>query len=313
MISHQYSRKLDDSDLVEHFLEVVLKYEGKIDTKLLRSIVMGEADLKNYDANRPTLSSTANRDRKYKNPRERWELRKIIVEELRSKMREDDDEDIELGIGGALPNVKVKTEKKAIIVIGLPASGKSAIADKIADECGAIILDSDFAKRKLPEFRENPAGASLVHDESSQLIFGFNGKDKPDHFQSLIEICSQNNTNIVIPKIGYDFRSINNFAKQLKEAFEYEQVHLVHVSLDRRKATLRAVNRFLDTNRYVPLSLIFDGYSEDPVLTFYRLKECMYIDKVYFDSFGKLSTDVPKGTQPEILYADDISPVNIFK
>jgi hypothetical protein len=306
-----YSRKLDNLDLIEHFLSVVLKYENSNDTSLLNKIKSSEAELKNYDETSFTLTSTTHRHRSFLTPTQRWALRNQIVKELIGLNRVMDDEHISLGIGGSIPNTDIKKDKQAYIVIGLPASGKSDIADKIADEFGAVILDSDYAKRKLPEFKDNPAGATLVHDESDALIFGYDKKDKPDDFKSLIEICNLNSFNVVIPKIGHDYNSINNLAKGLK-LFGY-QTHLVLVSLDRRKATKRAVNRFIKTNRYVPLSLIFDGYGNDPILTFYRLKDNILIEKSFIDTFGKISTDVDKGQEPVVLYAEEKSPVCLFK
>lgn len=308
---HPYSRKLDNIDLIQHFLSVVLKHEKPNDKALLNMIRSGEAELKNYEDAQSTLSSTSHRDRDYVQNADRWKLRKQIVTELVELPREESDEDIRLGTGGALPLSEIKREKKAIIIIGLPASGKSTIANNIADHYGAVILDSDFAKRKLPEFKDSSAGASLVHDESDVLIFGYNENDKPDDFQSLIEICNSNDFNIVIPKIGHSYKSVNDLAKGLK-LFGYE-THLVLVSLDRRKATLRAVKRFVDTKRYVPLSLIFDGYGNDPILSFYRLKDRIMLDEVFIDSYGKISTDVPRGNDPILIYADHNSPACLFK
>ena len=311
MISHPYSRQLDNLDLIEHFLSVVLKFENSNDTSLLNRIKSSEAELKNYDETSFTLYSTTHRHRKYLNHHERWILRNQIVNELIELKREVSDEDIDLGKGGSIPNCTIKKEKQAYIIIGLPASGKSGIAEKIADEYGAVILDSDYAKRKLPEFKDNPAGATLVHDESDTLIFGYDKKDKPDEFKSLIEICHLNSYNIVIPKIGHDYNSINSLDKGLK-LFGYD-THLILVSLDRRKATKRAVSRFVKTSRYVPLSLIFDGYGNDPTLSFYRLKDKILIEKSFIDTFGKISTDVDKDQDPLVLYADEKSPVCLFK
>lgn len=175
---HQYSRKLDNLDLIEHFLSAALNYENSNDTRLLNKIKSGEAELKNYDDSSSTLKNTTHRDRKYVSNNDRWNLRKQIVQELISLTREDEDENITLGQGGAVPNSEIKKERKAIILIGLPASGKSSIADRLADEFGALILDSDYAKRKLPEFKDNPAGASLVHEESDVLTFGYPDNDK---------------------------------------------------------------------------------------------------------------------------------------
>lgn len=308
---HQYSRKLDNLDLIEHFLSAALNYENSNDTRLLTKIKSGEAELKNYDDSSSTLKNTTHRDRKYVANNDRWNLRKQIVYELTNLKREDEDENITLGQGGAIPNSEIKKNRKAIILIGLPASGKSSIADTLADEFGAIILDSDYAKRKLPEFKDNPAGASLVHDESSVLTFGYSDNDKPNDFKSLFEICCDNSCNIIIPKIGYNAKSINDFAKGLK-TFDYT-VDLVLVSLDRKKSTIRAVNRFNKTGRYVPLSLIFDGYGNDPILTFYRLKDNIYGDDVSIDTFGKISTDVNIGENPIVLYADEKSPACLFQ
>jgi hypothetical protein len=175
--------------------------------------------------------------------------------------------------------------------------------------CGKTTLVKKLSK--LPEFKDNPAGASLVHEESSVLTFGYFDNDKPTDFKSLFEICCQSSYNIIIPKIGYNSKSINDFAKGLK-TFDYT-VHLVLVSLDRKKSTIRAVNRFNKTGRYVPLSLIFDGYGNDPILTFYRLKDNIYGEGVSIDTFGKISTDVNIGEKPILLYADEKSPACLFQ
>ena len=312
-MTHPYSRELNDLDKIEHFLSTVIKYNDPSNGKLLKKIKSGEAELKNYDTSSSTLSSTKNRDRDYVSEVKRWALRKTIVNELYSFKREDKDEDISLGSGGALPKCAIKKNNQAFIIIGLPASGKSRIASEIADEYGAVILDSDFAKRKLPEFNDNLAGASLVHDESDKLIFGYQGSDKDDDFKSLIELCYLNKNNIVIPKIGYSHNSINKLAQGIKK-LGY-QIHLILVSLDRRKATIRAIDRYDKTSRYVPLSLIFDGYGNDPTLTFYRLKDKINLDleDMYIDSFSKISTDVKEGEKPVILFSDPLSPISIFK
>ena len=304
---HPYSRDLDNLDKIEHFLKVVLKYPNS-SNELCNKIKTGEAELKNYNTSSPTISSTENRHREYKDDDIRWSLRKRIVSELFSFNRIDDDDDIILGCGGALPKTEIQNKRQAFIIIGLPASGKSIVANNISDTYGAVILDSDFAKRKIPEFNDSSAGASLVHEESNDLIFGYNKNDKQDDFQTLFELCQSMGCNIVIPKIGYNHFSINNFAKGLK-LFGYT-VHLILISLDRRKATIRAIDRFVKSGRYVPLSLIFDCYGNDPTLTFYRLKDKVGLNSVYIDTFGKISTDVDLGLSPSIIYYQKESPVN---
>lgn len=306
-MSHPNSRNLDTPLLIKHFLSVALNQDD-VPNDLIMKIKSGEAELKNIDNTPSTLTSTDHRLSPYITKNERWSLRKQIVKELIEQVREGDDDEISLGKGGAIPNSELKKDKKAIIVIGLPASGKSGIANRLSDKFGAVILDSDFAKRKFPEFENNPAGASLVHEESDELIFSYTKDDKPSNFKTLFEICCQESYNIVIPKIGHNSNSINLLAKKLKENFGYT-VDLVLVSLDKKKATIRAMNRYINTGRYVPLSLIFDGYGNEPILTFYRLKDKMYEDKIFIDTFGKISTDVEKDQNPKVLYSSENSPV----
>ncbi len=192
----------------------------------------------------------------------------------------------------------MKLDSEAFIITGLPAAGKSTIAEKIADYFGACILDSDYAKRKFPEFKSDH-GASVVHEESSAVVFGNNElKDEP----SVKEYMVYKKANIIIPKIGYSVDSIEKIKDNL--ILEGYNVHLLLVSVDKKTSTKRALARFLKTRRYVPLSLIFDTYSNDPMLTYYRLKDCKK-----WASIGKLSTE---GTQPEVIYGTKNSPATIL-
>lgn len=309
-MQHPNSRPLNNAELIRNFLEITLKNERFRDDHLLKKIRTGEAELANYKESEGTLNMKENRVREHYSDSDRWNLRKQIVNELFSVVRLKKDDFITLGNGGALPSTEVKKDRKAIIVIGLPASGKSGISDIIADEYGAIILDSDYAKRKLPEFKDTPSGASLVHLESDAIIYGTD--NEPDDFKPLIELCCDEKINIVLPKIGHSYRSIQDLALTLKNVYDYE-VHLLLVSLDKRLATNRAIERFMDSERYVPLSLIFDGYGNEPILSFYRLKDKTYNNADIFKSFGKISTDVKKDTDPIVIYCEDGNPATLFR
>lgn len=48
----------------------------------------------------------------------------------------------------------VRRGKQLHLLLGLPASGKSTIADKISEATGARILDSDMAKEMIPEYSD---------------------------------------------------------------------------------------------------------------------------------------------------------------
>lgn len=308
---HPYSRNLDNIELIEHFLYHVIQYDEPNDYELNVKIKVGEADLKNYGDTSATINSTSHRHKDYRNEDDRWKLRIQIAQELCNFNREKNDGDIVLGKGGALPESGVQAGGKAFIIIGLPASGKSSIANKISDHFKAVILDCDFAKRKLPEYEGNPAGASIVHEESDAIVFGNELFASNSKFKPVFEYCFENKLNIVVPKIGHNYEKIDDLTIGLSK-LGYE-VHLTLVSLDKRKATIRAVNRFKKQGRYVPLSLIFDGYGNDPALTYYRLKNKTFRTASIFKSFGKISTDVIKDNDPIIIETDKDNPACLFQ
>uniref|UniRef100_Q46MB3 Zeta toxin domain-containing protein n=1 Tax=Cupriavidus pinatubonensis (strain JMP 134 / LMG 1197) TaxID=264198 RepID=Q46MB3_CUPPJ len=161
--------------------------------------------------------------------------------------------------------------------------------NRIADDLGAMIVDSDYAKRKFPEF-QSPAGAQLVHEESAMLVEGGEAVEgEEEESPSLIGFCIAQGYNIVMPKIGHDARSLN----KLKDALRANgyQVHLTTVVVPRREATVRAMHRFLETKRYVPLGRIFDIYANDPALTYYRMRVEDLRAPGGWGSFGALGND----------------------
>ncbi|MGL4392928.1 MAG: zeta toxin family protein [Fusobacteriaceae bacterium] len=219
----------------------------------------------------------------YRTENERERLRKQILDELYSEKRLSNDNEIKLGIGGggALPLNKIKKEKQAFFVIGSPSSGKSTFVNIIADELGAIVLDSDYAKRKLPEFSLSPAGADLVHKESVQIILG--GENWKN--ESLFLKCCKDGNNIIYVMTGdvkKELVDLSNFLIGIGY-----RTHLTFVCLGREEVTRRAYKRFEDTGRYIPLSLIFDKISDSPLGTYYNIKN---ESKDSFCSYGKISS-----------------------
>lgn len=308
-MSQQYARPLNSPELVENFLANALNFSHKNLKKIIPKIVDGEIGVANIAKSPQTLTSTNYRTKAYRDELVRWELRKKIITELSTQKRPSSDDKIRLNYGGALPTTPVKSKKQAFILIGPPASGKSGIAEKIADSHGSVIIDSDYAKRKLPEFHEFPYGASLVHEESSAITYGLDNVYNPDNVKSLYEVCLDKNYNLIIPKIGNNSSSILSLAETLKDKRGYD-VHLILVALSKRKATIRAIFRFYETKRYVPLSLIFDGYGNDSWLTYFYLR-CKY--ESIFKSFGAISTDVNRGEEGIGFDVVGRSPVLKFK
>jgi adenylate kinase family enzyme len=274
---------------VEPFVDGILKIKGE-DYKrdAINNIAAAERNLILYDST-PTLTHKDFRDFKYRENDTREILRTRIVQELIDTERTDSDDLISLGVGGAKPKTKVIAKKKLYYIVGPPASGKSTVANEIADATGSYILDSDYAKRKLPEYTNQIGAASLVHEESDALIFNYKNKN-------LLDYCIENDYNIIIPKIGHNIQKISEFCKAMK-SIGYSP-YLISVDLDREKATQRAYNRYVQTHRYVPLSLIFDGYGNQPTLNYFKLKQR---NNGIFNGFAQITTDVPKGEKPILL------------
>lgn len=292
-MSKVYARPLLDQEAIENFLDNCLSIKDPLHMPSGKSLSAADIAKKIRDAEsavrqtdgEPTYSSKRNRVKEYREKDARQNLREQILTELITLDRLDNDDEIQLNKGGAKPQKRDPTpESKAFFVIGLPASGKSTLVNTISDKLGAIILDSDFAKRKLPEFDNTVAGANIVHREASEIVFG--GQEAGP---SLFGYCKAKKLNVVIPKIGQDFVDLRKFRDALNEAGY--KVHLTATILTREIATARALNRFLETGRYVPLGLIFDGYGNDPLLNYYkeRVAEITGQDKGW-GSFGAIST-----------------------
>lgn len=288
-------RELNTDIEVELFVDGILKISNITSKReAINNITAAERNIKDYSYV-PTFTHRDNRDFEYREEHIREELRKKIVDDLINKGRLDNDDEMDMDRGGALPKTELRKEKKAFYIIGPPASGKSGVANKIADAVGAYILDSDYAKRKLPEYNNQIGSASLVHEESDALIFNYeNG--------NLLRYCIQNECNIVIPKIGHEKESICKFCRELNEVGY--QVYLISVDLDRIKATQRAYYRYRETKRYVPLSLIFDGYGNQPTLNYFKIKQG---EEKIFSGFAQISTDVQIGKMPVLSEQENLT------
>lgn len=253
-----------------------------------------------------TIDNLNSRDALYRDEHDRDKLRKQIVAEMLTERRLDDDEQVKLGKGGAMPHSSVVgSQRKAFYVMGLPALGKSSICGTLCDMYGAFLLDSDLVKRKLPEFFQK-SGATLVHEESSVITMGgvFNGVP----FTSIMDECFLNGYNICLPKIGSVLKDIVRLFKILR--FCGYSIYVILVSLDRKEATKRAFKRYESTNRYIPLSMIFDGYANDPILCYYRLRK--YVEDKghkYVDEMIALSTDVPIGNPAKVMDSTYAGPI----
>lgn len=306
-----FARPLADAANVENFLIHCLGIATQCDWLEMQNVdfdelvqKIREAEAANLVIGRePTLTSHNNRHRKHRDEDARQLLRRSVLTDLITLERLDDDDEIELGRGGAMPRGKSPVaQRNAYFIVGLPASGKSTLVSKTADELGAVIVDSDFAKRKLPEFDGTLAGANLVHKESSHIVFGGGGAE------SLLGYCTTNGLNIVIPTVGANVGDVLAEAQALKSAGY--KVHLSATILCRDEAAKRATSRFLKTKRYVPLGLIFDGYANDPLMHYYQ-QRCQHASNPFWASIGSYHTG--GHTPGAVEFTDKSNPVSLLE
>lgn len=253
------------------FLNREVSIENKI-TYLANQILMAEQqNINAFSYN--TLVSENHRVAPYKTNDSRKKLWDTIIDECMKLPLLDNDEDVRLGYGGMLPKSGVlKNDKIIFFIIGSPASGKSSIASKFSEKYNAFMLDSDLIKRKIPEFTIPLCGASLVHKESNEIL------------KKLFNLQISIGANIVYQLVGAEYdefeydngtrefvnKGFHELVKRIEKEYGYK-IFIVLPELDREIATRRALRRFIETQRYVPLTKILDNYSNNAVRTFYKM------------------------------------------
>jgi len=294
-----YARPMNSNVLVYEFLTKALGLSESEADEVTLDVMKAERLLKDMEL-KSTLESDEYRRPLYKSDDKRVNLRRKIFDELKDLERIENDEKITIEWGGSKPTTGVESNSEVIIMTGLPASGKSTLANVIADLYGAYVVDSDFAKRKFPEYGHE-FGASIVHEESALVTFGSKSEEFTEEF-NLFEFCVAKSYNMVIPKIGSDCESVRELREVLVE--KGYSVHLLLVSLDKQESCRRALSRYRETNRYVPLGLVFDVYSNEPILTYYRVRE-----DPEWKSVGKVSSLNLRDEGPKIIHSLNNGPL----
>ncbi len=151
---------------------------------------------------------------------------------------------------------------QAVLVMGLPASGKSTrVADPTSEELKAFNLDSDVIKEELPEYKESHgAAAQSVHQESREIL----NKAVRSFTEGDMKGC-----NVIIQTIGNDYDSVmSRYIEPFEKAGYNVKVKLVDAKLNESLA--RAVMRGLKTGRIITSSAII-GYGDDPDQVYKKL------------------------------------------
>lgn len=201
------------------------------------------------------------------------------------------------GTGGAMDMWKARAEafageggpardRKATILLGPPAAGKSTIAESLALTKRSAIVDSDEIKKTLPEF-EGGIGAAAVHKESSDLS------------RALFAEMLEEGTNITFPKVGDDPASIRKVMAQMKAA-GYE-VELINMAVTPENAYKRMIGRFVAKGRLIPPDY-FDAVGSKPSGTYDTLKG-------EADAYANIDNNQAFGQPNAVLESSETNPL----
>lgn len=211
---------------------------------------------------------------------ERQALRSQIVQELSNRGSAVID-----GDGKVTYNGSVDHGHQIDIVIGLPAAGKSsALADPLSQQNHAIVIDSDEAKLRLPEY-DGGYGAGAVHQESKRIN------------AQVLENAYAEGANIVLPIVGGSYDSVVKYINQARK--NGYTVNLYLNELPMNKAVGRAMHRFLDTGRFIRPEVLY-GYGDTPTQVYQQI-----VQEGLVDDYAWYSNDVPKGHRPRLVQASD--------
>jgi hypothetical protein len=173
-----------------------------------------------------------------------------------------------------------KKEGKVWLVLGVPASGKSTFSDPLVEREGALLIDSDEAKKLLPEF-SNGLLAGAVHEESANIA------------ETVFSRAMTNYDNMVLPLVGKTMPKLQEKIDKLKEV-GYE-VNLIYVDLPVEKAIERTKARFRHTGRLVPPNYL-RKVGLKPKENYDKLKVTKEVD-----SYEAWDSDVARGSHPRLI------------
>lgn len=177
-----------------------------------------------------------------------------------------------------------KYDRKATIIFGLPASGKTTLAQYLKKQDGSFEIDSDLFTERIPEFQNDPRQISAVHREAGSMS------------KKMMNEIAKKGGNMIIGKVGggIDTKYLESFLDDLNEN-DYE-VEIVLNDLPLEEGIRRNLKRHQEGNpRLVPAIV------------------SVMADRTVFDNVAKLmnhpsvvggsvySNDVPEGTAPKFI------------
>lgn len=171
----------------------------------------------------------------------------------------------------------IAQQRRAVVVIGPPAAGKSTIANQIAKKMHASIPDADEAKKLMPEYRDG-IGAAATHEESGYLA------------DIVLSRLATEGDNLVIPKVGGKEKSMLKLVEHLHK-FDYK-VELVLMDVPPGEAFRRMIGRYVRTGRLIPPDY-FNEVATAPLNVFNGIKETSA-----FDGYARVKSE--RGLSPRL-------------
>ena len=191
---------------------------------------------------------------------------------------------------------EVNQNRRLDVVAGLPASGKSTLAESLSAQYGSRMLDSDDAK-KLHKDYQNGDNSSPLHNESRFIT------------DQAMGIMINNGDNVVLPVVGHSYDSIKRQIEAFKSA-GYD-VHLHNVDLPWSKALSRALNRTLETKRLLDFDYLTG--TDSTGLTPQKIKDTFnrLVKEGLVDGYATWNNDVERGKPPVAVSYSDASEVGL--
>lgn len=159
--------------------------------------------------------------------------------------------------------------REAFLLIGSPGAGKSTIGIPLALKNGALRIDGDDIRGKIPEYKTTQCH-ELVSQERRQL------------HKRLIDKAAANGDNMVLSWVPDSVSGMEEKIKALKS--QNYKVHLIYVNATPETALARILKRFHDTGR---LGVVFHSgiITDQAGKVFEALKKGTLYDSIqYYDN-----------------------------
>ena len=156
----------------------------------------------------------------------------------------------------------LKSEYQFELVLGLPASGKSTrIVDPDSEAMSAFILDPDFIKEELPEYKEShAAGADAVHFEGMNI---FNEAAKA------FTEGDMKGVNVILPIVSSDLNELmENYIRPFEAAGYNAKVKFKEAKPN--EAAARVIMRELRGGQLINSAVAF-SFGDEPEAVYYEL------------------------------------------